>query len=206
MAQRTSGTYRLTGVPWIYKALMSSLGSDQAIERYVREVLKPSTGMKMLDVGCGPATVLSYLPQVNYTGIDLNEKHIAFAREAFGDRGRFLVGNVATDVNEDEGTFDLINASAILHHLSDGEANSLFLSLARLLRKDGRIVTLDNVWLPSQRTFVKLINTLDAGLNIRTPEGYVGLLRGTGLDAETQIFHDLLRIPYDHIALTIRKA
>lgn len=205
MAQRTTGTYRLTGIPWIYKALMASFGSDQAIARYVQEVLKPQSGMKILDVGCGPATVLSYLPEVNYTGIDLNEKHIAFAREVFGDRGRFLVGNVATDLNEDEGTFDLINASAILHHLSDSEASSLFLALARLLRKDGRIVTLDNVWLPSQRMLVKLINSLDAGLNIRTPEGYVGLLKGTGLGAETRIFHDLLRIPYDHVALTIRR-
>jgi SAM-dependent methyltransferase len=206
MAQRTTGAYRLTGVPWIFKAVMSAFGSDRSTARYVREALKPQAGMKMLDVGCGPAAILPYLPEVNYIGVDLNEKHIAFAQQAFGDRGRFLVGNVATDLKGDEGTFDLINAAGILHHLSDQEANSLFVSLARLLRPDGRIVTLDNVWLPSQRAFVKFLNRRDAGLNIRTPEGYVGLLGGTGLDAETRIFHDLLRVPYDHIVMTIRKA
>lgn len=61
--------------------LMFSLGAEKAITRVVHEVLQPKAGMKILDVGCGPANVLSYLPAVDYTGIDLNEKHIAYARQ-----------------------------------------------------------------------------------------------------------------------------
>ena len=195
----------MIGIPSIYKALMFSLGADRAITRYVNEMLQPEPGMKMLDVGCGPANVLAYLPALDYTGIDLNEKHIAFARERFGDRGRFLVGNVAENLKQDEYKFDLINASGLLHHLSDNEAISLFESLKRLLKQDGRIVTFDNVWLPAQRSVAKLINRMDSGLNIRTQEAYVGLLRGTGLYVQVRIFHDLLRIPYDHIVMTVRK-
>jgi ubiquinone/menaquinone biosynthesis C-methylase UbiE len=204
VAQRISGAYRLITVPSIYKKLMFSLGADRAIARYVDEALQPKAGMKILDVGCGPANVLSYLPSVDYTGIDLNEKHIAYARQRYGDRGRFIVGNAADDLKQAEKTFDLINVSALLHHLGDSEAVSLFASLKRLLKGDGRIVTLDNVWLPNQRIIVKLINTLDSGTNIRTPEGYLRLLGGLGFDVQTRIFDDLLRIPYDHFIMIAR--
>jgi SAM-dependent methyltransferase len=206
VAQRISGAYRMITVPTIYKALMFSLGADRAIARYVNDVLQPTPGIKILDVGCGPANILAYLPLVDYTGIDLNEKHIAFARELYGDRGRFIVGNAADNLKQDEGAFDLINVSALLHHLADGEAVSLFRSLKRLLRKNGKIVTFDNVWLPRQRFAVRLINNLDSGTNIRTPEGYLGLLNGLEFDIQTRIFGDLLRIPYDHFIMIARNA
>lgn len=116
----------------------------------------------------------------------------------------FIVGNAAEDLKQEEKAFDLINVSALLHHLSDDEATSLFRSLKRLLKKDGKIVTFDNVWLPGQRMAVKLINKLDSGINIRTPEGYLGLLSGLGFEIQTRIFDDLLRIPYDHFVMIAR--
>jgi SAM-dependent methyltransferase len=206
VAQRISGAYRLITIPSIYKRLMFSLGADSAITRYVDEALQPTPGMKILDVGCGPANILSYLPPVNYTGIDLNEKHVAFAQQRYGDRGRFIVGNAADDLRQEENTFDLINVSALLHHLGDREAVSLLTSLKRLLKASGRIVTIDNVWLPRQRAAVKLINRLDSGNNIRTPEGYLRLLGGLGFDIQTRILNDLLRIPYDHFIMIARNA
>src|ERR1700738_654209 len=122
VAQRISGAYSLITIPSIHKMLMFSLGADRAITRYVNDVLQPKAGIKMLDVGCGTANILAYLPSLDYTGIDLNETHIAFARQHYGDRGRFIVGNAANDLKQDEKTFDLINVSALLHHLDDGEA------------------------------------------------------------------------------------
>ena len=160
----------------------------------------------MLDVGCGPANVLPYLPPLDYTGIDLNAKHIAYARQRHSDRGRFIVGNAADDLKQEEKSFDLINVSALLHHLADAEAIALFTSLKRLLKPNGRIVTLDNVWLPKQRVAVRLINHLDSRTNIRTSEGYLGLLNGMGLDIDTLIWNDLLRIPYDHFVMLARNA
>src|SRR6202040_1586443 len=102
MAQRISGAYRLITIPSIHKKLMFSLGADGAITRYIDRALQPKAGMKVLDVGCGPANILSYLPPVDYTGIDLNEKHVAYARQRYGDRGRFIVGNAADDLKQEE--------------------------------------------------------------------------------------------------------
>lgn len=205
VAQRISGAYRMITIPAIYKALMFSLGADRAIARYVDEVLRPQPGMKILDVGCGPANILSYLPSVDYTGIDLNEKHIVFARQRYGSRGRFVVGN-ASNLRQDKKQFDLINVSALLHHLADSDAASLFNALKELLKPGGRIVTIDNVWLPKQRFAVKLVNKMDSGINIRTPEGYLKLLNGLGFEIQARIFNDLLRIPYDHFVMVVRNA
>ena len=198
VAQRISGAYQLITIPSIYKGLMFSLGADRGMSRYVNEVLQPKTGMKVLDVGCGPANVLAYLPPVDYTGVDLNEKHIAYARKVYGDRGRFIVGNVAQDLKQEERAFNLINVQGLLHHLDDHEAAALFRSLKRLLKEDGRLVTLDPVWLSGQRTVAKLFNWLDLGMNIRTPDGYLELLKGLHFDVQIRVFRDLLRIPYDH--------
>jgi len=183
---------------------MFSLGADMAAKRYVNEILQPSPGDKMLDVGCGPANILPYLPPLDYTGIDLNEKHIAYARRLYGNRGRFIVGNAADDLKQEGRQFDLINVSALLHHIADDEAILLFAALERLLKPNGRIVTIDNVWLPGQRILVRLVNYMDSGTNIRTPEGYLRLLNGTGLKVQTLLLDDLLRIPYDHIIMIAR--
>lgn len=206
VTQRISGAYRLVTIPSIHKGLMFSLGADRAITRYVNEVLQPAPGMKMLDVGCGPANILPYLPPLDYTGIDLNEKHIDSARRRYGNGERFIVGNAAVDLKPKEKQFDLINVSALLHHITDDEAISLFASLTALVKPSGRIATIDNVWLPKQRVAARLANHLDSGTNIRTPEGYLRLLNGTGLDVHTLIWNDLLRIPYDHFIMIARKA
>jgi SAM-dependent methyltransferase len=206
VAQRITDLYKLVTYPIVYKTMALVLGSDRAYERYLREILQVQPGMKMLDVGCGPATILSHLPSVDYTGIDLNESHVESARSQYPGKGRFLVGNAGVDLRLEKGEFDLINVSALLHHLSDEECRSLFSGLKQLMKPNGRIVTLDNVWLPRQRALVRFVNSMDSGLNIRTPEQYLSLLDGHSFEVETRTFNDLLRIPYDHFVMIARNS
>lgn len=203
--QKIEGVYGLVTEPWFYRTLQGSLGARRALERYVAQVLKPVPGIRMLDVGCGPATIVPYLPRLDYTGIDLNAKHIAFARAAYPDRGRFMVGDAGQDLAQEESSFDLINVSALLHHLSDNEARSLFGSLHGLLKSGGRIATIDPVWLPSQRLIPRLMNRLDSGRNIRNPADYLALVEPARFAVAGAVFNDLLRIPYDHFCMTLRK-
>ena len=205
MAQRITGLYGAITLPSVYKTLMFALGADRAMTRYVNEIIKAEPGMKMLDVGCGPANILAYLPEVDYTGIDLNEKHIAFAQSRYGSRGKFIVGDASGDLKQNAEAFDLINVSALLHHLSDDECRSLFASLRKLLKPGGRIVTIDNVWIPRQRIVARIITKMDSGLNVRTPEDYLRLLSEYSFDVESRLYHDLLRVPYDHFCMMARK-
>lgn len=205
MAQRVSNIYRLVTFPRLYEGLQHLLGGDASRTRFIGEMLQPWAGMKVLDVGCGPASLFPHLPEVVYTGIDLNPAHIAHARQKYGDRGRFLVGDVTTDLGGEPGSFDLVIVAAVLHHLSDAEARRLFSSLVVLAKARARIVTIDNVWLPRQNLIARLLNKLDSGLNVRTEEGYLDLLQGLPVSARGRIYRDLLRVPYDHFCMELTK-
>ena len=125
MSQRISKLYHLVTIPAIYKGLMSALGAERARQRLARELYTVPPGGKVLDVGCGPGSIYPYLPEVDYTGIDLNPKHVEHARALYGDRARFLVGDASSDLQGEAGTFDLVVASALLHHLDDDQARGM---------------------------------------------------------------------------------
>lgn len=205
MAQRISNLYRLVTFPWFYSGLQSLLGGDRGTRRFVDEVIRAKPGMKVLDVGCGQGRLLQFLPDVDYTGIDLNPSSIEAAREIHGSRGRFLVGDVSQGLPDTDSSYDLVILSAILHHLDSKHAIGLFGILVGLLKPAGRIVTIDNVWLPKQRSIAKLVNALDSGLNVRTPSEYVRLVEHVPVRVEQRIYQDLLRIPYDHFCMTLTR-
>jgi len=206
MAQRVSNIYRLITIPQLYAALQSVLGAHRSRRRFVDEVLQPVAGMRFLDVGCGPASILQYLPKVNYTGLDLNPEHIEYARARYADRGTFLVADVAKMKLEAAGSFDLILLSGLLHHLDDGPAMKLLADLIGLLKPDGRIVSIDGVWLSPQNPIARLFNRLDSGKNIRTPDGYVKLTKHVPVRTECRTYRDSLRVPYDHFCMTLTLA
>lgn len=203
MAQRTSGLYRLVRIPRFYTGLQNLLGGSNGRRRFLGEIVRSSPGMKVLDVGCGPASLFPYLADTQYTGIDLNPQSIEHAKSLYGDRGRFLVGDVTEGLPDGATDFDLIIVTALLHHLEDAQAQTLFSRLSGRLRPDGRIVTIDNVWLPKQHFAARFANRLDSGLNVRTPEQYTSLVAQLPLRVEQRIYRDLLRIPYDHFCMTL---
>jgi SAM-dependent methyltransferase len=91
MAQRTSNIYRLVAIPAVYKTIQKVLGAEQSARRFVDEVVRPTRGAAVLDVGCGPASLLPYLPSVDYTGVDLNPASIAFAKKNYAERESSLL-------------------------------------------------------------------------------------------------------------------
>lgn len=202
MAQRISNIYRLVTSPAFYTGFANLLGADAARKRFVSEVITPRTGERVLDVGCGPASLLPFLPTVEYSGIDLNPHHIQFAREHYADRGRFFIGD-ATQLFALNDQFDLIIVSALLHHLNNAESKELLSNLCNLLRPGGRLVTFDCIWLPRQSPIAWTLNKLDSGLNIRTEDGYMALAEGLPVTLQCKTYRDLLRVPYDHFCMTL---
>jgi SAM-dependent methyltransferase len=201
--QRTSNIFRVVTFPAFYKGLSWVLGSDSSRKRYAAEILKPEPGMKVLDCGCGPASMFEHLPTVDYTGIDLNSRHIEHARALYGDKGRFMVGDVTKDLKESSKSFDLVIVSALLHHLDDDAAKGFLKHAVDLTRQGGRVVTIDSMWLPQQNPVAWALNKLDSGLNVRTAQGYLGLLKDLPVKVETRTYRDLLRVPYDHFCMTL---
>jgi SAM-dependent methyltransferase len=205
MSQRITSIYRLVTFPAFYRGLSAALGSDRARRRLATEIFRAEPGTKVLDVGCGPASIFPYLPQVNYTGMDLNPKHIEYAKALYGTQGRFLVGDASRDLQGENESFDLVVVSALLHHLDDSQARELLERLCRLTKAGGRIVTFDNVWLKGQNPIAWSLNKLDSGLNVRSENGYRSLAKDLPVTVDGTTYRDLLRIPYDHFSMVMTK-
>lgn len=98
MSQNTSGIRAILASPVIYEAFQHLMGAKALRASLVHDYIKPKAGMSLLDIGCGPATILEHLPSINYWGIDASQTYIDLARRKYGDRGRFFVGRLKTKI------------------------------------------------------------------------------------------------------------
>lgn len=185
--------------PVVYRLFSHIVGGDGS-RVYLAEYVKPVAGEKVLDIGCGPADILTCLPEVDYTGLDISPEYIAAAKQRFGGRGRFWCGDVGLAALErEQGTFNLVLATGVLHHLDDERASRLY-ELARLaLRPHGRLITYDGCYVPEQSKIARWMVSHDRGKFVRTREAYLRLASVRFPKVEVHLRHDLLRIPYTHL-------
>jgi SAM-dependent methyltransferase len=193
----------ILGIPTVYRLFGTVIGGSYR-DRYVREFIQPRSGDRVLDIGCGPGDMLAHLPPVEYVGIDLAARYIETARQRFGTRGEFHCESATETVLQEPGSFDIVMANGLLHHLSDDEARKV-LSLARqALKPTGKFIALDGAFVADQSGFERLLLKLDRGRFVRAPEDYVRLARETFGDVQGRIYRDLLRWPYTHHIMTCR--
>jgi tRNA (cmo5U34)-methyltransferase len=101
----------------------------------------------LLDVGCGAGNyslkILERLPALNVTLLDLSQPMLARAQQRVSDATRGSVRAVQADIRDavlGEMAFDLVVASAVLHHLrSDGEWTGVFEKLYGALKPGGTL-------------------------------------------------------------------
>jgi SAM-dependent methyltransferase len=192
----------ILSLPAGYRLFGWMVGGRSAWRTYLAEYVKPAPGNKILDIGCGPADVLNYLPAVNYTGLDISPEYICSAKKRFGSRGRFFCSDVGlATIEEEQGTFDLVLAIGVIHHLDDAQAAKLF-DLARLaLRPTGRLVTYDGCYVPDQSKIARWFLSHDRGNFIRARAEYLRLASARFPKVESHLRHDLLRVPYTHLIM-----
>jgi len=154
--------------------------------------------MRILDVGCGPGHFITELPQVDYVGIDLSPEYIEAAREDFGHLGRYLVGTAESIPAEELGTFDVVVARALLHHLDEHEIRGLLDATRRLLNPGGRFVCFEATFTPDMSRSSRWVVSKDRGQSVLPPEGYEAIARDYFDDVRVAVHHDLMRIPYSH--------
>lgn len=198
MAQRITGLYRLTQISKLYSAFQSLLGGEKTRAILRDELIKPQPGLRILDLGCGHASIRPLLGEVEYVGIDLNPDHIARAKRDHAGRGRFHCGDFSSLDGELGGTFDLVLCIGLLHHLDDEQVRHLGEIARTYLRPGGRFFAIDPAFVPSQHWLARLLAARDSGQNVRAPEGYSALIAPAFPDVSITIRHDVLRVPYTH--------
>lgn len=188
----------------VYRLFVFMIGGRRCRRIYAQEHVKAKSGERVLDIGCGTGDMLGYLPDVNYTGFDLNPAYIAAARRDFGDRGSFFCREVSLEAVEEQATFDLVLANVVVHHLDDNDAMGLFGLARAVLKPTGRLVTLDGCYDDRQSRVVRYLLSNDRGKYVRTAAEYRRLASGFFSGITVSIRTDLLRIPYTHIIMECR--
>jgi SAM-dependent methyltransferase len=201
MTERTSGIRSLLSVPVVYELLERGLGSQRVRDEYVRAHVRPRTGERVLDIGCGPGDILRFLPEVTYVGVDPNAAYIASASRRFTGRGTFSVAGVDDLDSKELGEFDLVLAKSVLHHIDDKQAQKLFDVAAQVLAPGGRVVTLDAGFADGQSALSRFVVGQDRGANVRTADRYVELAGQYFAEVKATVHHRLLRVPYTHVIL-----
>lgn len=206
MAQVTTGIRGILSHSLAYEFFRDMLGGRRAFRHFVDAYIRPFPGMRILDLGCGPASLLDHLPEsVAYLGVDINEKYVVSARQKYGSRASFQCSAMEDAATEALRDFDLVLGMGFLHHLDQEPAERFFALAARALKPGGRCLTVDSCLVPGQHPVARLLIALDRGRNPRTAEGFTALARTAFPVVEHSIRHDLLRLPYTHIIMECRQ-
>lgn len=205
MPQINQGIRAVLQTPFVYSLFGWLTGGKRGRTILVRDYIRPQSGDHILDIGCGPADLLPFLPDINYIGFDISPDYINAARKRFGDRATFICEPVTTATLPKQEYFDLVLAIGILHHLNDAEAIQLFHLAHTALRPGGRLITFDGVYVTGQSPIARWIISKDRGQNVRTTEGYLQLAQPVFDRISVNINHKLLRIPYTHLILECTK-
>lgn len=205
MAQLTTGIRAILSSPWIYDLFQNIAGAKKFREIYVSEFIQPAGTERILDIGCGTADILAYLPAtVNYVGFDASPYYIGAAKSRFGDRGGFYCQYVNEMTVEKMGVFDVVMANGLIHHLSDEEAANLCHVSAKALKPGGRLITHDPCYSNVQSRLAQYIISRDRGQNVRSGEEYAALLRPFFKEVQLSVRHDMANIPYTHAIMVGR--
>jgi SAM-dependent methyltransferase len=204
--QSNSGLLRWLKVPFLYDLFQDAIGGNALRRKVIQNHVRAKPGDKVIDIGCGPAQVLPWLPDVQYLGFDINREYIASAKRAHGNKGAFIVGD--TKSLRDDSRFkdaDIVIALGVLHHLDDEDAADCIRFAYNALKVRGRFVCLDACWIPNQGLFSKYIMSYDRGRNIRTEQQYRQLAAKVFPNVDAWVDRKPMRIPYVTVVLKCEK-
>jgi SAM-dependent methyltransferase len=136
------------------------------------------------------------LPGIDYVGVDMSRAYVEAAAARYGNRGRFLVGDVTDLPALGERKFDAVLAHGVLHHLDDREARSLLSCAAAMLAPGGRMVTVDGCRHERQGAIERFLVNHDRGRNVRTPEAYRPLAGSAFASVRCELRSDVTRFRY----------
>lgn len=208
-AHLEKGLGRVLRKAWAYRLFQNAVMRKDSKMRFVKEYMKPYPGCRILDIGCGPADIISYLPESisEYTGFDMNYAYIESAKLHWKDRTKFkfFCQKVEDITLLQTGYYDIVLAVGVVHHLDDSEALRLFDIAYKALCNGGVLITHDIVYVENQNWAIKWLISKDRGNAVRTVEGYKSLAKDYFTDIEGAVLRDTHRIPYTTFMMRCHK-
>ena len=145
------------------------------------------------------------MPDVDYVGFDTELSYIKWAKKKYAGKGIVYCESYTQQYVNYLAPFDVILLFGVLHHCNDETCADLIPMLLNSLKPDGRIITLDPCFTSDQSAFSKFIGKIDRGRYVRTQQGYETLVKSSFLNIQSEIFHNICRIPTTEIIMCLTK-
>ncbi len=205
MTEVRSGLRHALAAPAIYDFFQNLVGAYGWRRRVIQAFVAPTLpgGALVLDVGCGTAQILGYLPEnIEYLGLDQNPRYLDAARARFaGRRANFLCEELTPQFRMEGRQAAVVLAFGILHHLDDSTCESLFRAAGSVLAPGGFVLTLDPLYADGQSSAARYIISRDRGTAVRTEAAYRALAAKAFASVDVHVDPDPIRIPYTGIVM-----
>lgn len=198
--------HRILEFSWVYDQVQRKIGSHDVRRYFADHYARITPALDILDVGCGPGTMLSYLPKPRtYLGIDSNPRYIEDCEKRYKPPYHFQVADIAPVAPEIPERFDVAIAVGVLHHLPDEASLRMLRNAHAALRPGGRLITMDGVYRKGQPLLAVLLNRLDRGEYIRTDDAYAQMARAVFPQVEMFDYCGKLILPVSHCVMVCSK-
>ena len=134
--------------PW-YDVFVEAGGYGKKLKEKVLDVVHLANGERLLDVGCGTATLLiaasARAPAAQLVGVDPDERILAIARKKLAQRQveATVIKAGAEQLPFDPGSFDVVVSTLMFHHLPTATKKRAMQEIARVLTPQGRFILAD---------------------------------------------------------------
>src|SRR4051794_38036752 len=116
------GLKAVVSIPAVYNIVQLLAGARMYRTRMVQDYIRPFTGCRILDIGCGTGEYVEVLDKsctaYEYFGFDGEGAYIEWARKTYAHRPNLqFVARVLTEDAVDElESFDIVMAMGVIHH------------------------------------------------------------------------------------------
>jgi 2-polyprenyl-3-methyl-5-hydroxy-6-metoxy-1,4-benzoquinol methylase len=173
--------------------------------------IKYYTGQKkVLEIGCSVGIVSKAFikfPDIEFTGIDIDDNALVYARKLFKDNKNFRFLNISlSDLAKSGEKFDYILFANILHHADDETVHSLMKDIKLLLSHGATLVIQEPEKIRDDyNLFFKFFYLLEQGQFRRPASELVDLIKDSGLEIKS-VDHVLMApnsLPFLHVGRCI---
>jgi ubiquinone/menaquinone biosynthesis C-methylase UbiE len=175
MGQKENIIYNILSSPFIYSSFQKLMKGDKIRKKILTNVIKKNNP-HILDIGCGLGDSLDYINNAVYYGYDISKRYINHAKKKYKTKGNFICRNFTKKEIKKLPKFDYTLLIGILHHLTNKQIINLLKLIKIVLKKDGKIITLDPIYKDKQNFFAKFLISHDRGMNIKTKKKYLKLV------------------------------
>jgi 2-polyprenyl-3-methyl-5-hydroxy-6-metoxy-1,4-benzoquinol methylase len=204
MSQRSSKLYNLINSPILYKFFQYLMSGTSFRKKIIKKNIS-NKKIKVLDIGCGPAEILNYIPKAIYHGYDIDSRSIAYAKKKYRSKNHhFYCKHFNKSDLSKLPKFDFIILFGVLHHLSNKEIKNILNLCKKKMTKKSKLLTEDPILIKDQNLIANFLIKKDRGLNVRYKNDYKNLMKPHFKNINSKITHQFF-IPYTWFSMICRK-